>query len=85
MMNWMRPSGNPLETNERPETIAHCESLGWERVSDKPKSIHKMTKEELIIESKSKTGADLDPTLSKPELLDLVSNLDAGTDNDNGA
>lgn len=34
-MKWMRPSGNPIETNDRKETIEHCEKLGWEMMGEK--------------------------------------------------
>jgi len=35
MIMWDRPSGTQLETNELPETIAYCESLGWTQVKKK--------------------------------------------------
>ena len=35
MINWMRPSGNPITTNEMDETIAYANKLGWVRVEDK--------------------------------------------------
>ena len=35
MINWMRPSGNPITTNEMEQTIAYAEKLGWVRVEDK--------------------------------------------------
>ena len=29
LLKWMRPSGNPIETNDRPETIDAAVALGW--------------------------------------------------------
>jgi len=31
-MKWIKDNGDEIETNDLPATIAHCESLGWERV-----------------------------------------------------
>ena len=28
-MKWMRPSGNEIATNDRPETIQYCKTLGF--------------------------------------------------------
>jgi hypothetical protein len=28
-MKWIKPNGQEIETNDRPETIEHCESIGW--------------------------------------------------------
>ena len=30
-MKWIKDNGQEIETNDLPATIAHCESLGWER------------------------------------------------------
>ena len=30
-VEWIKPSGVVIETNDMPETIEYCESLGWER------------------------------------------------------
>ena len=35
MINWMRPSGSPITTNEMDETIAYANKLGWVRIEDK--------------------------------------------------
>ncbi len=32
-ITWKKPNGTIIETNDRDETIAHCESLSWERVT----------------------------------------------------
>lgn len=31
MIKWIKPSGLEITTNERSETVAYCEKLGWER------------------------------------------------------
>ncbi len=31
MIKWTKPSGQEVETNDLPETVAYCEALGWER------------------------------------------------------
>lgn len=31
MIKWTKPSGQVIETNDRPETIAKAEQLGWKR------------------------------------------------------
>ncbi len=28
---WVRPSGAAIQTNDQPETVAHCEAQGWKR------------------------------------------------------
>ena len=33
MINWMRPSGTPISTNEMEVTIAYAEKLGWKRIA----------------------------------------------------
>ena len=30
-MKWIKDNGQEIETNDRPETIAHCESIGWKK------------------------------------------------------
>jgi len=30
-MKWIKDNGDEIETNDLPATIAHCESIGWER------------------------------------------------------
>lgn len=29
-MKWIKPSGVEIETNDMPETLAYCRSLGWQ-------------------------------------------------------
>jgi len=41
MITWMRPSGTPITTNDKKETIAFAESLGWKREGDKPKRVRR--------------------------------------------
>ena len=39
-MIWIKPSGMEVKTNDMPETIKYCESLGWkqkEEVKKEPK------------------------------------------------
>lgn len=31
-VNWRKPSGFIIETNDMPETVEYCASLGWERL-----------------------------------------------------
>ncbi len=37
-MKWKRSSGSIIETNNRKETVDHCESIGWEPVVE-PKPV----------------------------------------------
>lgn len=37
MIKWIKPSGVEIETNDREETVKHCEKLGWTRADEKPK------------------------------------------------
>jgi hypothetical protein len=50
MINWMRPSGTPISTNEMEVTIAYAEKLGWKRIEDKeaPPKRKRRTKAEMI-------------------------------------
>lgn len=43
---WTRPSGSKLETNDRPETIEYCESLGWTRDDQKKRGRKPMPRDE---------------------------------------
>ncbi len=38
-MKWTKPNGSEIETNDRPETIEHCESLGWKLIKEKEQSV----------------------------------------------
>jgi len=31
LIKWVKPSKLEIETNDRKETVAYCESLGWKR------------------------------------------------------
>ena len=44
-MIWIKPSGMEVKTNDMPETIKYCESLGWKQKKDKetPKISKKKT------------------------------------------
>ncbi len=33
-MDWIKPSGLPITTNDAEETVAYCEGLGWKRAGD---------------------------------------------------
>lgn len=35
MIKWEKPNGTTIETNDSPETVAYCESLGWKRAGAK--------------------------------------------------
>lgn len=38
-MKWIKPSGTEIETNDREETVAACEAMGWKKKSAaKPKA-----------------------------------------------
>ena len=30
-MKWTKDNGQEIETNDMPDTIKHCESLGWKQ------------------------------------------------------
>ena len=50
MIKWIKPNGNEIETNGLPKTVAHCESLGWERADAEPsapKTVDEMSAPEL--------------------------------------
>ena len=32
-MDWIKPSGLEITTNDSAATVTHCESLGWKKVS----------------------------------------------------
>lgn len=32
-MIWIKPNGQEIEINDRPESIAKCEEMGWKRKS----------------------------------------------------
>lgn len=34
-IKWTKPSGMKVETNDKPATVAHCESLGWKKNNGK--------------------------------------------------
>ena len=38
MIKWKKPNGNEIETNDLPDTVKHCESLGWKTSKSKKKS-----------------------------------------------
>lgn len=40
-MIWIKPNGNKIETNDKKETIAYCESLGWKRDNPIKKKVTK--------------------------------------------
>lgn len=31
MINWIKPNGNKITTNDMAATVAYCESLNWKR------------------------------------------------------
>ena len=31
MIKWIKDNGQEIETNDRPETVTHCESIGWKK------------------------------------------------------
>lgn len=36
-IKWLKPSGLNIETNDKKETVAYCESLKWERADEPTK------------------------------------------------
>ena len=32
-MDWLKDNGQPITTNDRPQTIEYCDSIGWSRVN----------------------------------------------------
>jgi hypothetical protein len=43
-MRWKKPSGLEIETNDHPDTIAYCESVGWKPVKVVKKAVKKAVK-----------------------------------------
>ena len=43
-MKWVKPSGQEIETNDSPETVKHCESLGWKKAAIKKQTVKKAVK-----------------------------------------
>lgn len=39
MINWIKPNGNEITTNDEKATVEYCKSLGWKLTveEDKPK------------------------------------------------
>lgn len=71
-INWVKPNGNTLETNDRQVTIDYLESLGWKR--EQPRS----EKDELEAYAKQKFGVDLDKRKSLKKLKAEVQALEEG-------
>lgn len=42
-IKWTKPSGTVITTNDRPETVEYCKSLGWKKKAA-PKSAPKKVK-----------------------------------------
>ena len=53
MIDWIRPSGTNITTNDSIETVKYCESLGWEIVKAKRK---RRTKEEMANDNSSSSS-----------------------------
>jgi len=48
-MKWKKPGGALIETNDRPETVAYCEKIGWKPVKGSKKvTLFKRLEGELI-------------------------------------
>jgi hypothetical protein len=47
-MKWIKPNGQEIETNDRPETIEHCESIGWKEVKKPAKQKQPLYEEENV-------------------------------------
>lgn len=45
-MKWVKPSGQEIETNDLPETIEYCESLGWKPVKKRGRPKKEETKDD---------------------------------------
>lgn len=45
-MEWVKPSGVEVKTNDMPETIKYCESLGWKekKIEIKKEEVKKVAK-----------------------------------------
>lgn len=59
-MKWVKPSGQEIETNDKPATVAYCESVGWERKKRKRRTKAEMEAanvEETAEEEESTEGA----------------------------
>ena len=35
---WQKPNKNKIETNDKPETVKYCESLGWKKIKESKKN-----------------------------------------------
>ena len=71
LIKWKRPSGRPLETNDRKETIAHLESLGYSIIKSKNE------KDELEDYAREEFGVELDKRKSLSKLKAEVKALEA--------
>lgn len=73
MTRWLRPSGTKIETNDRKETIAHCENIGWvrldEQVSEVNTSENEVKNEEPVFDPGQAASKESPKTVKKPSSL----------------
>ena len=59
MIEWTRPSGSKITTNDRKETISSCESMGWNRADkEEPKQKRKVKRGNSSESNQSVASAD---------------------------
>ena len=63
MAKWKKPSGVEIETNDLPETIEYCESLGWEMLDE-------ATIEEPAPESETDSGGEAGEELADEDSIE---------------
>lgn len=55
MIKWIKDNGQEIETNDRKETVDHCESIGWKRADDKQKRTRR-TREQIEADKAADNG-----------------------------
>ena len=57
MIDWIKPSGLAIKTNEDKATVAHCEGMGWKRA--KPASKEFIHQDLTVEQINGMSGKDL--------------------------
>lgn len=83
MIDWTKPNGTTITTNDREATVAYCHQLGWQRVgAETPQEaddgltvdvVNKMRKPGLKKLAEAH-GIDLDPTLNVKDARCVIVN-----------
>jgi ribosomal protein L15 len=64
-MKWTKPSGLEVETNDLPETIEYCKSIGWKEYK-KPKPVKQRQDFDKIVGETGKLTASELESLTDP-------------------